>query len=162
MRPLGAADVAAARAILGGEEGRHAYAHRALEILDAIDGARCEHAEYRALVAEGEGGAGGGAVTGVALYGLVAGTAGGGALYGVAVAPEARRRGNGRALVDAAAHALRGLGARFVLAELADDVALGSVARLLAASGFAEEARAADLVRDGVALRFLRRPLDAA
>lgn len=157
VRPLSAADAAAARALLDAERARHPYAARAIEILDAVTAAGEPGAEYRALVAEA-----GGAVVGVAIHGLVPGTVGAGALHTAAVAAGERRRGVGRALVDAAAAALAALGARFAIAELADDPSLGSAAALLAAAGFDEEARVADLVRDGVALRFLRRPLGGA
>ncbi|MFL5578270.1 MAG: GNAT family N-acetyltransferase [Gemmatimonadaceae bacterium] len=156
VRPLAPGDVAAARALLGAESARHPYAARTLEILTAAAAALgAPGAEHRALVADE-----GDAVTGVVLYGLVAGTVGAGAIFGLAVARDARRRGVGRALVDAAADALATLGGRFAVAELADDASLGGVAALLASAGFAEEARASDLVRDGVGLRFLLRPRD--
>jgi GNAT superfamily N-acetyltransferase len=71
----------------------------------------------------------------------------------------ARRRGVGRALVETAVAELRDDGARFVIAELADAPEMRFVSVLLDACGFAEEARAGDLVRDGMAMRYLVRRL---
>jgi hypothetical protein len=56
----------------------------------------------------------------------------------------------------AAGDASRTAGARYMLAELPDDPALGSVLTLLREHGFHEEARVPDFFRDGVALTFLR------
>jgi len=47
-------------------------------------------------------------------------------------------------------------GARFLLAEMPDDPALGTVFALLREHGFREEARVPDFYREGVALTFLR------
>ncbi|MEP7345232.1 MAG: GNAT family N-acetyltransferase [Gemmatimonadaceae bacterium] len=102
-----------------------------------------------------------GAVTGMVLFGIVPGTLGAGRVRGVAVAPLARRRGVGRALLTAAVQALEERGARFALVELPDEPAMRFLAALLEACGFAEESRAADLVRDGVAMRYMRRDLAA-
>ena len=100
-----------------------------------------------------------GAVTGFVLCGVIPGTLGAGRIRAVAVAPLARRRGVGRDLLTAAVSALEKLGARFVLVELPDDPAMRFLAALLDTGGFAEESRAADLVRDGVAMRYIRRNL---
>ncbi|HET7458071.1 MAG TPA: GNAT family N-acetyltransferase [Gemmatimonadaceae bacterium] len=153
VRPLHAADVLAARALLA--DARHAYAGRPLEILDAA--AVQPGVEYHALVAEDDAGA----VVGVVLFGVVAGTVGGGALYGVAVASGARRRGVAHALVERAADALATLGVRLAVAEVPDDPAVADVRALLDAAGFVERSRVPDLVRDGVALAFLVRALGA-
>jgi ribosomal protein S18 acetylase RimI-like enzyme len=98
-----------------------------------------------------------GAITGVAVVGIVAGTLGAGRIRGVCVAPLARRRGVGRALLNESMEVLTESGARFALVELADEPEMRFLSALLEAGGFAEEARAADLVRDGVAMRYLRR-----
>jgi ribosomal protein S18 acetylase RimI-like enzyme len=110
--------------------------------------------EERALVARDRLG---GAAAGFALFGEVAGARGAGRLRVVAVAPLARRRGVGRALVDGVVVALRESGARFVLAEVPDEPDARCFAVLLEGCGFHEEARAADLVREGVAMRYVRR-----
>ena len=47
-------------------------------------------------------------------------------------------------------------GARFLLAEMPDDPARGTVFALLREHGFREEARVPDFYREGVALTFLR------
>jgi GNAT superfamily N-acetyltransferase len=112
--------------------------------------------EERCLVARDRSG---GAITGFALYGFVAGAAGAGRLRAAGVAPMARRRGVGLALVENVVAELRDDGARFVIAELADAPEMRFVSVLLDACGFAEEARAADLVREGVAMRYLVRRL---
>ena len=57
-----------------------------------------------------------------------------------------------RAVSDSA----RAFGARYVLAEMPDDPALGTVLALLREHGFREEARVPDFYREGVALTFLR------
>ena len=152
LRAPHAEDWPAARALLAAESARHAYAERALEVLDAaVRGS----AEYRVVVAES-----GGTPVGVLVYGTTAGAVGAGALYGIAVAERWRRRGTGAELVRHGAEALRAGGARFALAEVPDDEsAVGDVLGLLAAAGFREESRVPDFYRDGVALLFLRREL---
>ena len=99
----------------------------------------------------------GGAVTGFVLFGIVPGTLGAGRVRAVAVAPLARRRGVGRSLLIAALHVLDGRGAQFALVELPDEPLMRFLSALLDACGFSEESRAVDLVRDGVAMRYLRR-----
>lgn len=156
FRPLSEADVAPARRLVVAESARHAHAARPLEILEAA--AADPSGEYRAVAAADDDS---GDVVGVVLFGAVAGTVGGGALYGVAVAPAYRRRGVGRAIVERACEGLAALGARLAVAELPDDPALADVRALLDAAGFGERSRVPDLVRDGVALAFRVRPLDA-
>lgn len=112
--------------------------------------------DERCLVARDRSG---GAITGFALYGFVAGAAGAGRLRAAGVAPMARRRGVGRALVETVVAELRDDGARFVIAELADAPEMRFVSVLLDACGFGEEARASDLVRDEMAMRYLVRRL---
>ena len=45
---------------------------------------------------------------------------------------------------------------RLVIAELPDDAPVDGMRKLLLKSGFEEESRVDDLIRDGVALTFLR------
>ena len=113
--------------------------------------------EYRIVVRDGRGSG----LTGFACYGLTAGAAGAGALYAVVVAPRMQRCGYGRALVGDVLSELRGLHARFALAEVPDDGAHSRYIALLRAGGFAETGRVPDLVADGTDLLLLRRDLTA-
>ena len=154
MRPFRESDLDAVRALFEIERARHHYAARPIELLEAAAAAGGDEGEYRVLVADD-----GGSVRGAVVYGMVAGAVGTGMLHGVVVAREWRRRGTGRALADAACAALAASGARVVIAELPDDAALSDVHALLSRAGFIEEARAPELVRDGVAIVFRRREL---
>jgi ribosomal protein S18 acetylase RimI-like enzyme len=100
-----------------------------------------------------------GALTGFVLFGFVAGADGAGRIRAVGVAPLARRRGVGRALVETAVAELRDQGARLVLVELPDTDEAHFVSVLLAACQFEEEARAARLVSDGIDMRYVVRRL---
>lgn len=153
MRPFRESDLDAVRALFEIEGARHHYAARPIELLEAA-AAGGDEGEYRVLVADD-----GASVRGAVVYGMVAGAVGTGMLHGVVVARDWRRRGTGRALADAACAALAASGARVVIAELPDDAALADVHALLSHAGFVEEARAPDLVRDGVAIVFRRREL---
>jgi hypothetical protein len=62
----------------------------------------------------------------------------------------------GKRLMQAVGNVSRESGARFMLAEMPDDPALGTVYALLREHGFKEEARVPDFFREGVALTFLR------
>jgi ribosomal protein S18 acetylase RimI-like enzyme len=62
----------------------------------------------------------------------------------------------GGRLMRAVSDASRAAGARYLLAEMPDDPALGTVLALLRDHGFREEARVPDFYREGVALTFLR------
>lgn len=111
--------------------------------------------EARALVVDDAAGP-----AGVIVFGLFAGAQGAGRLHFVAVAERHRGRGAGRALLAGALDVLRARGARFVIAEVPDDAAaLGDYWAFLAETWFHEESRVDDLVRDGVAMAFLRRDL---
>lgn len=118
--------------------------------------------EYRALVALAGDGARAATPVGVVLFGLVGGTESTGMLYGIAVARQQRRHGVARALLDAAAAALRSAGAERLIAELPDDVLHQPAAAALTSAGFADAARVPDFVRDGVALRLMRLALSTA
>jgi ribosomal protein S18 acetylase RimI-like enzyme len=65
----------------------------------------------------------------------------------------------GDRLLTAVADAARADGATYLLAELPDDPALGTVVALLRHHGFKQEARIPDFYRDGVALTLSRLPL---
>ena len=97
-------------------------------------------------------------LAGFALWRMVAGTVGTAELLAVLVEPPVRWRDVGGALVGAVLDTPRRRGARLLVAELADDPALAPMHDLLAACGFREEARVADLVRDGVDLVILSGP----
>lgn len=99
----------------------------------------------------------GGAITGFSLFGVVPGTLGAGRIRAIGVAPLARRRGVGGALLNATCEALRAQGARFVLVELPDEPEARFLWALLEAADFREEDRASELVRPGVAMRYVRR-----
>lgn len=143
IAPLAAHHVAAARALLVGE--------RPAELLErALGGTR----ECVAIAATGDA-----RLLGVALYGEVAGTAATGALLWLAIAPDARRTGVGRALVDTAVARLREGATRLVVAEVADDVSHAPTLALLAAAGFEREGAVPDFYRDGVALTLWTRRL---
>lgn len=103
--------------------------------------------------------AGGDAVVGLAMHGLVAGTQGTGALLWVAVDPALARGGVGRALVADALGALATDGARLVVAELPGSAAGSAMVALLAEAGFEREGEIPDFYRDGVSLTLWRRPL---
>lgn len=108
--------------------------------------------EFRALVAHANG-----ALIGVALYGMIAGTQGTARLILIAVAAAWRFRGIGQALAQAALEDLRRCGARVAFVELPDDPAVAAGRSLLEQAGFTEASRVPDYFRPGVALVFLRR-----
>lgn len=134
------------------------YIGIAVDVLtQALEAAETESgAESLGLVAERDGDA-----VGLALYGLVAGSEGAGKLHLVAVTASARLQGVASELCDAATTALASLGARFVLAEVADDPRIEPGRALLAHASFQEEARIPDFFAEGIALVFLRRELRA-
>lgn len=125
------------------------YIDRALEVLELAE--RGNDSEHRALVIARDG-----TVAGLVLYGTIAGTAGGARLYTAVLAPGVQADDVGERLMQAVGQSCRDAGARFMLAEMPDDPALGSVLALLREHGFHEEARVPDFFREGVALTFLR------
>ena len=125
------------------------YIDRALEVLELAE--RGNDPEHRALVIARDG-----TVAGLVLYGTIAGTVGGARLHTAVLAPGVHADDVGDRLMRAMANASRGVGARFILAEMPDDPALGTVFALLRHHGFREEARVPDFFREGVALTFLR------
>jgi ribosomal protein S18 acetylase RimI-like enzyme len=98
-------------------------------------------------------------LAGVVLHGFVAGAVRTGKIHVLAVRADIRRRGIGRALLDAATRALASADARLIVVELPADPDLEAVRPMLHESGFREEASVGDFVRDGVALLVLVRGL---
>lgn len=125
------------------------YIDRALEVLELAE--RGNDPEHRALVIARDG-----TVAGLMLFGKIAGTSGGARLHTAAIAPGIDLDDVGDRLMRAVREAARDAGARYILAEMADDPALGTVLTLLREHGFHEEARVPDFFREGVALSFLR------
>ena len=153
VRRLDARDVRDAERMLA-DDCDLAPVARALELLPRA----VEHGqEYFGLVAERAG-----ALEGIAIAGFTAGAQGAGALHSIVVARETRRRGTGRSILDATVMALAEQGARFVVAEVADEPLFAPVHRLFASAGFDSEARLADFVRDGVSLVFWRTDISGA
>jgi ribosomal protein S18 acetylase RimI-like enzyme len=151
-RPLLPEDTQGTRVLLMGALGVTPYIDRALEVLTLAE--RGNDPEHRALVIARDG-----TVAGLVTFGTIAGTIGGARLHTAVLAPGVQADDVGERLMRAVARASRDAGARFMLAEMADDPALGAVLTLLRQHGFREEARVPDFFRDGVALTFLRLPL---
>jgi GNAT superfamily N-acetyltransferase len=128
------------------------YIDRALEAFERA--LRGNDPDHRAIVIARDG-----TVAGLVLYGTIAGTRYGARLHAVVLAPDVRTDDVGARLMRAVSDAARQAGAHFLLAEMPDDPALGTVLSLLREHGFREEARLPDFYRDGIALVFLRLPL---
>ena len=155
LRPLVARDAQAARALADAVLGDAPYGD---QLRGALDGALSSATdEYRALVA-----ADGSALAGLIVFGETAGARGAGRIYLIAVDARARRRGIATTLVEAACTDLTARGARFIAIEIPDDRRLDGARLAAERSGFHEEARVADYVRDGVSLLLLRRDLPKA
>ncbi len=125
------------------------YIDRAIEVLELAE--RRDDPEHRALVIARDG-----TIAGLVLYGAIAGTDGGARLHTAILAPGVDVDDVGERLMRAMSTASRDAGARFILAELPDDPAIGTVLTLLRDFGFQEEARVPDFYREGIALTFLR------
>jgi ribosomal protein S18 acetylase RimI-like enzyme len=146
LGPLSAERIAEARALVGTVE-------RPRELLErATLGSR----EALAVAAYDETGA----VSGIALYGEVAGTLGAGALMWTVVRPDVRGSGVARALVDRAVAELHAGGARVIVAELPGSAPFAAVLRLLDSCGFRRESEVSDFYGDGVPLVLLRHRLE--
>ena len=142
LGPLSAERFAEARALVGAVE-------RPRELLErATLGSR----EALAVAAYDDAGA----VSGIAIYGDVAGTLGAGAVMWAVVRPDVRGTGVARALVDRAVSELRAGGARVILAEVPGSKSFASVFRLLDTCGFRRESEVPDFYGDGVPLVLLR------
>jgi predicted GNAT superfamily acetyltransferase len=105
-----------------------------------------------ALLALAEGGK---QLVGLVLFGTVAGARSVVKVHGIV----ARERDVAVALLDAVRQASERSGERMIVSELPDDTPFALASEALEASGFAEEGRVPDFVRDGVALRLFVRPL---
>jgi ribosomal protein S18 acetylase RimI-like enzyme len=148
-RPLLPEDTQGTRVLLLGMLGVTPYIDRALEVLALAE--RGSDSEHRALVIARDG-----TVAALALFGDIAGTASGERLHTAVLAPGVGADDVGSRLLDAVADSMRAAGARFIVAEMPDDPALGAMLSFLREYGFTEEARVPDFYRDGVALAFLR------
>ena len=150
LRALMPDDAGAARAFLSEQFAGTRYRARALELLESA--LRFEDPEHMALLAFAQGGA---RLVGVVLFGTVAGARSVVKIHGVV----ARERESAVALLDSVRQASERSGERMIVAELPDDAPFAVASEALEASGFAEEGRVPDFVRDGVALRLFVRPL---
>jgi len=148
-RPLAPEDSQGTRVLLLGSLGVTPYIDRALEVLELAE--RGHDPEHRALVIARDG-----TVAGLALFGTISGTQHAARLYAAVLAPGVQPSDVGTRLMQSVGNAARSAGAKFILAELPDDPAIGTVLGLLRDEGFREEARVPDFYREGVALTFLR------
>lgn len=146
-----AGDAEPVRALVWAALGVTPYVDRVIELLEAAERG---DPDSRALVIERDG-----TVAALALYGPIAGTANTWRLAAALVAPQLELAELGRVIVDAVVTRARGEGGRILVAELADDAALGRSLALLEGNGFAEDGRVRDFFRAGIALLFLRRDL---
>jgi ribosomal protein S18 acetylase RimI-like enzyme len=152
LRPLAADDVAAVRALVVAELSATPYLEASLSALAlAIE---APGPESRGIVAVRDA-----EMVGLVLYGLVPGSEGAGKLHAVVVTASARLQGVGTELCNAAGAALDAQGARFIVAEVADDPRIAAGRALLTHAAFGEEARVPDFFADGVALVILRRQI---
>ncbi|HUX32410.1 MAG TPA: hypothetical protein VMV51_00950 [Gemmatimonadaceae bacterium] len=135
---------ARARPLIEAALGGTPYLARALELLSVA-----EHQTSDECVAVWSEHAG--AVTAVALVGLVAGSQGAGRIH-LLLGPDPQ-------LVARACDVLRAMPARFAIAEWPDDTSFADAIRRLREAGFEEDARIQDFYRPGVDQLFLRRAL---
>ncbi|MFL5606526.1 MAG: hypothetical protein ACJ8AD_08785 [Gemmatimonadaceae bacterium] len=150
LRALMPDDAGAARALVSEQFAGTRYRVRALELLESA--LRFDDPEHMALLAFANGGE---RLVGLALFGTVTGAHAVVKVHGVV----ARELETAVALLDAVRQASERSGERMIVSELPDDAPFAVASKALAASGFAEEGRVPDFVRDGVALRLFVRPL---
>ena len=148
-RPLLPEDTQGTRVLLMGTLGVTPYIDGALEVLALAE--RGHDPEHRAMVIARDG-----TVAGLALFGMISGTAHGARLHTAVLAPGVQSSDVGARLMRSICDAAREKGAHFMLAEMPDDPAIGTMLALLREHGFLEEARVPDFFREGVALTFLR------
>lgn len=152
IRALHPADAESVHALVRPEIERTRYPRAPTAALDAVlDGS---DADSSALVALMDG-----SVAGIVIHGVTAGSEGAGRIQLVVTAPERRRTGIARALIDAAMDSLRRAGARVVFIEMPDDPTLAAPLALFRRCGFHVESRVAGFYRDGVDLVVLRREM---
>jgi hypothetical protein len=150
LRALMPDDAGGARALVSGQFAGTRYRVRALELLESA--LRFDDPEYMALLAFDKAGQ---QLVGLTLFGTVAGARSVVKIHGVV----AREVETAVALIDAVREASEHSGERMIVCELPDDAPFAVASEALTASGFAEEGRVPDFVRDGVALRLFVRPL---
>jgi hypothetical protein len=144
VRPLMPQDADAVRSAVADQFRGTPYLTRTLEVLDSA--LRFEDPEYLCLlVAAGESEP----PLGLVLFGTVLGARRASKVHAV-VAPDARVQ---LALLDAVRETCVRSGERLVVCELPHDLPFDVTAAALLASGYHEEGRIDDFVRDGVALR---------
>ena len=148
-RPIGPADLEAARALFAAEHVASPFLTRAAEYLeasgrgDALAVVAYEHDELR----------------GVILGGAVAGASGAATITAIGVIPSARRRGVGSALIAAAVTAFTARRMRLITAEVPADPRIAAAMALFKRNGFAEEGRLRDFVAAGIDLAIMVRRL---
>ena len=135
---------ASARDLIRSALGDTPYLARALELLEVAEHQGSD--ESCAVWTEH-----GGAVTALALVGLVAGASGAGRIHLLV--------GDDPHLVARACDVLRAMGARFAIAEWPDDGPYEHALRRLREEGFGLEARIPDYFRAGIDQVFMRRDL---
>jgi hypothetical protein len=146
VRPLMPQDAEAARATIVDQFRGTPYLARTLEVLDSA--LRFEDPEYLCLLAApGEDDA----PNGLVLFGTVLGARLATKVHAV-VALDPRVQ---LALIDAVRETCVRSGERLVICELPHDAPFDVTGVALLASGYREEGRVEDFVRDGVALRLL-------
>jgi hypothetical protein len=150
LRALMPDDAGAARALVSEQFAGTRYRARALELLESA--LRFDDPEHMAILAFTEGEA---RLLGLVLFGTVTGARSVVKVHGVV----AHEPAAARALLEAVRLASERSGERMIVCELPDDAPFAVASEALAATGFAEEGRVPDFVRDGVALRLLVHPL---
>ena len=153
IRPLESGDRSAAQELAAAELLQSPYGELPTSALATALGGQSVEARGLVSVADGE-------VTGLVVFGVVAGAVGTGRLHLVAVSAAARLRGVASALISAAFDRLRSEGVRVVFSEMPDDPGFAPARALLLRERFVEEDRVEDFFRDGVALILLRRDID--
>ena len=148
LRPLMPDDAGDARACVSGQLAGTRYEARALEQLDIA--LQFDDPEYMAVLAASGNGV---PLRGVILFGTVAGARAVVKVH-VVVALEVQAA---IALLEAVRAASERSGERLIVCELPDDAPFSRVAGALMSSGYSQEGRVPDFIRDGIALRLLVR-----
>ena len=153
LRALMPNDAGAARALVSAQFAGTRYQPRALELLDSA--LEFQDPEYMAVLAFDEHES---RLVGLVLFGTVAGAHGVAKVHGIV----SRELEVAVALLDAIRRASEHSGERMIVCEIPDDAPFAIAVQALEATGFTEEGRVPDFVREGVALRLLVRPLYSA